>query len=200
MGCSGSKNAAGAPAAPAAAAPEGDFKLTLERADAAQAMGLLIVASTDPVGIQVQAVKEDGLVPTYNKQYESTPEQQVKSGDIIVAINSVFGDFELMKKEFEQQKLSLTLRRPAAIVQPAEEQPNEGTGAPADAAETVVVTADVKAEVAPAEAAPAEAAPAAAAPTEVAPALPALAGEGEIESAPLAEEDAGDQQKTSICC
>eukprot|EP00929_Paragymnodinium_shiwhaense_P124384 TRINITY_DN9973_c0_g2_i1.p1 TRINITY_DN9973_c0_g2~~TRINITY_DN9973_c0_g2_i1.p1 ORF type:complete len:245 (-),score=81.06 TRINITY_DN9973_c0_g2_i1:267-923(-) len=150
MGCTGSKTAAAAAAAaPIAAAPEGDYKLTVERTDDSQTVGLMIVGNVEPAGILVQAVKEDGLVPTYNRQHENTPEQQVREGDVIVAVNAVFGDFEEMKKELAQQKLTLMVKRPSATpadktVQPKEEgettvEPvaaaaEEGDATPAEAA------------------------------------------------------------------
>eukprot|EP00929_Paragymnodinium_shiwhaense_P002077 TRINITY_DN102285_c0_g1_i1.p1 TRINITY_DN102285_c0_g1~~TRINITY_DN102285_c0_g1_i1.p1 ORF type:complete len:225 (+),score=70.13 TRINITY_DN102285_c0_g1_i1:132-806(+) len=143
MGCSGSKGAA------PTAAPEGDFKLTVERTDAAQSVGVTIVASSAPVGILVQGLKQEGLVPAYNKQYDNTPEQQVIAGDVIVAVNSVFGNFEQMMKELAQQKVTLTMKRSAASAAEAATKPVAAEAAPEPAAEPVAADEAAAAPVAP---------------------------------------------------
>eukprot|EP00929_Paragymnodinium_shiwhaense_P054773 TRINITY_DN2744_c0_g1_i1.p2 TRINITY_DN2744_c0_g1~~TRINITY_DN2744_c0_g1_i1.p2 ORF type:complete len:304 (-),score=116.66 TRINITY_DN2744_c0_g1_i1:243-1154(-) len=183
MGCTGSKTASAAAAAPIVAAPEGDYKLTVERTDAAQSVGLTIVANSEPAGILVQGLKEEGLVPTYNKQYENTPEQQVREGDVIVAVNAVFGDFEQMKKELEQQKISMIMKRPATTTPDLTEQPKQE----GEAAGEPVASAAVTAEAAPAVEAQAETAPAdAAAVAETSAAAP-VAEAASAETAPAAE-------------
>eukprot|EP00929_Paragymnodinium_shiwhaense_P054774 TRINITY_DN2744_c0_g1_i2.p2 TRINITY_DN2744_c0_g1~~TRINITY_DN2744_c0_g1_i2.p2 ORF type:complete len:257 (-),score=93.69 TRINITY_DN2744_c0_g1_i2:243-1013(-) len=183
MGCTGSKTASAAAAAPIVAAPEGDYKLTVERTDAAQSVGLTIVANSEPAGILVQGLKEEGLVPTYNKQYENTPEQQVREGDVIVAVNAVFGDFEQMKKELEQQKISMIMKRPATTTPDLTEQPKQE----GEAAGEPVASAAVTAEAAPAVEAQAETAPAdAAAVAETSAAAP-VAEAASAETAPEAE-------------
>eukprot|EP00929_Paragymnodinium_shiwhaense_P076136 TRINITY_DN3907_c0_g2_i1.p1 TRINITY_DN3907_c0_g2~~TRINITY_DN3907_c0_g2_i1.p1 ORF type:complete len:262 (+),score=62.21 TRINITY_DN3907_c0_g2_i1:91-876(+) len=110
MGCSGST------AAPVAAAPAGNFIITLERSDLYQQIGLDVLRAHDPVGILVAGVAEDGLVPIYNKHHASISELEVKEGDVIVAVNSVFGDYDKMKKECKLQKLALTITRPGGLV------------------------------------------------------------------------------------
>eukprot|EP00929_Paragymnodinium_shiwhaense_P076135 TRINITY_DN3907_c0_g1_i1.p1 TRINITY_DN3907_c0_g1~~TRINITY_DN3907_c0_g1_i1.p1 ORF type:complete len:276 (+),score=55.30 TRINITY_DN3907_c0_g1_i1:78-905(+) len=109
MGCS-SSTAAGV------AAPAGNFKVALERSDLCQQIGLDVFRSLDPVGILVAAVADDGLVPIYNKHHASIPELQIKEGDIIVAVNSVSGDYDRMKKESKLEKVALTIIRPGGLV------------------------------------------------------------------------------------
>eukprot|EP00929_Paragymnodinium_shiwhaense_P111252 TRINITY_DN78_c0_g2_i1.p1 TRINITY_DN78_c0_g2~~TRINITY_DN78_c0_g2_i1.p1 ORF type:complete len:203 (-),score=95.50 TRINITY_DN78_c0_g2_i1:303-911(-) len=202
MGCSGSKNVAAAPAAAAApVAPEADFKVALETTEATQPLGLTIVSCAQPaVGILVQTVKEEGLVPTYNKQYESTPEQQVAAGDVIVAVNGIFGDYEQMTKELQQQKkLTLSLRRPAAgaaaerAEKTAEEQQPEKAapaGEPAAEPEVVAAAASGEAAAEPAAVEPAEA------PTPLAPREEV----GEVPVTEAGDELAASDEKKTCCC
>eukprot|EP00929_Paragymnodinium_shiwhaense_P105114 TRINITY_DN7002_c0_g1_i1.p1 TRINITY_DN7002_c0_g1~~TRINITY_DN7002_c0_g1_i1.p1 ORF type:complete len:250 (-),score=55.03 TRINITY_DN7002_c0_g1_i1:288-1037(-) len=110
MGCSGSKNDSTA-GATSGRAPEGDFQLTLAGTDWAL-LGATIVANVEPVGILVQSVQEEVLSPTGPK---------VKTGDLIVAVNAVFGDYEKMRKALEQQTISITVQRPVAA------DPKQGT-------------------------------------------------------------------------
>lgn len=127
MGCSGST---AAQPKPVAAAPEGDYKVTIERADDAK-MGLSIVTMTDNT-IKINALKDEGLVSDWNKKNEeASPELMVKEGDLILAVNGVFVDVEAMKKEMEQKTFTMTLKR-APVVTP---EPEEAAPTPAAAAE-----------------------------------------------------------------
>jgi len=123
MGCSGST---AAQPKPVAAAPEGDYKVTIERADDAK-MGLSIVTMTDNT-IKINALKEEGLVSDWNKKNEeASPELMVKEGDLILAVNGVFVDVEAMKKEMEQKMFTMTLKRAPPVVTP---EPEEAAPAP----------------------------------------------------------------------
>lgn len=157
MGCNGSKQQA-APApnllqnpepagAKPAVAPEGDYSVVLERSDDAETLGLSIVDGKGSFTITV--VKEDGMVPSYNKKDDTTPEQQVKVGDVIVAVNSAFGDSEAMKKEMKEKTVTLTLKRKAEE-SPEAAAPVENTPAAEEGAAAADATA---AEPAAAEAA-----------------------------------------------
>eukprot|EP00929_Paragymnodinium_shiwhaense_P081112 TRINITY_DN4237_c0_g1_i1.p1 TRINITY_DN4237_c0_g1~~TRINITY_DN4237_c0_g1_i1.p1 ORF type:complete len:217 (-),score=97.87 TRINITY_DN4237_c0_g1_i1:302-952(-) len=216
MGCSASKTGAAAapPATAPAVAPEGDFKVTVERTGEGQTIGLTIIASKAPAGILVQALKDEGLVPAYNKQNEGTPDQQVKAGDVIVAINSVFEDYEKMKKELQQPKVAMTVKRvsaasaaaPAAAAAPTETaaepaaEPAAGAEAPAAPAEAAAATEAAKEETE---------APAPEAATAAAEAEPATAAEpakneaqAQEEYLPVTEEPGetkGDDQKKCCC-
>eukprot|EP00929_Paragymnodinium_shiwhaense_P006417 TRINITY_DN10979_c0_g1_i1.p1 TRINITY_DN10979_c0_g1~~TRINITY_DN10979_c0_g1_i1.p1 ORF type:complete len:224 (+),score=87.84 TRINITY_DN10979_c0_g1_i1:87-758(+) len=223
MGCGSSKPKAATPAAPAVS-PEGDFKVELAKTENLQTVGLTIVAGKEPVGILVQAVKEEGLVPTYNKSKEGTPDVQVQEGDVIVAVNGLFGDFELMKKELAAATLALAIKRPG-VPAPATEV------AAAAAPEAAATDAAASAEAAPAEAtvtepaaepaadAPAEtenvaAAPAREAanttespaadvqppPTEEAPKQSDLLGGADTIPVTEAEQEVVVEEKTTLCC
>lgn len=125
MGCSGST---AAQPKPVAAAPEGDYKVTIERADDAK-MGLSIVTMTDNT-IKINALKEEGVVPDWNKKNEeASPELMVKEGDLILAVNGVFVDVEAMKKEM-QGTFTMTLKRAPAVTP----EPEEAAPAPAETA------------------------------------------------------------------
>lgn len=158
MGCNGSKQQA-APApnllqnpepagAKPAVAPEGDYSVVLERSGDAETLGLSIVDGKGSFTITV--VKEDGMVPSYNKKDDTTPEQQVKVGDVIVAVNSAFGDSEAMKKEMKEQTVTLTLKRKAEespeAAAPVENTPAAEEGAAADATAAEPAAAEAAAE------------------------------------------------------
>lgn len=115
MGCKGSKAAAApAPAAATASAvPEGDYKVTLEKMGDADVMGLTIVDQADNT-ILVHALKEEGLALAFNKTQENVPENQINAGDVIVAVNAVFGDIAAMKTELKQKTVTLTMKRKSA--------------------------------------------------------------------------------------
>jgi hypothetical protein len=111
MGCTGSKTAA----APVQKV-EGDFKVTLERASDEQALGVTFLNHDIDGGLlAIEAIKEEGLLPEYNvKANENAPEQQVKVGDRIIAVNTVTCDLEKMKAELKQKTVVLTVQRAPA--------------------------------------------------------------------------------------
>merc|ERR550514_2350192 len=102
MGCSGSKTAAKAqasPAAPAAAeTSEADFKINIENPTCDTGLGL-VIQCPEKKYILVESIKEEGLIPSWNKANENTPDMQVKAGDFIVVINGKFGDSDAMLAE-----------------------------------------------------------------------------------------------------
>jgi hypothetical protein len=170
MGCSGSKTAAKAQAAPAAPpaetlGTEGDFKINLENPTSDADLGL-VVNCPEKKYILVESIKEAGLVPSWNKTNENTPEMQVKAGDFIVAINGKFGDSDAMMAECKAQSVSLAVKRAPQAAAPAAEAPlAEATATAAPAAEEPAAeppaaeapVAEVAAADAPADAAAAEA-------------------------------------------
>jgi len=163
MGCGGSKKAAAAPAE----APVADYKISLERSTDADALGMTVVSDGNGA-FKISALKEEGLVPTYNKAPETTPETQVKAGDLILAVNDVFGNLDEMKKQLQQKTVALSLKRqPAAEAAPAAAAEEAPASAPAESGEGVAATAG-DAEQAPPAADGEPAADAAAATTEAA--------------------------------
>jgi hypothetical protein len=114
MGCNGSKTAqAGTPVAAKAASPtqipEGDFKINLENATGSESLGAFC-QFPDSKYILVERVKEEGLIPSWNKGCENTPEMQVQAWDCIVVVNGVFGNTELMKAELKSKAITLTVK------------------------------------------------------------------------------------------
>merc|ERR1719482_485991 len=126
MGCNGSKKAAAPTAAAEAKKPaeaaKADFEITLERKTAEQALGLSVVDAAP--GLTVEALKEEGMVPDFHKANEATPEQHLKAGDKIIAVNGVSADAEQMKKELaEKSTLVLAIQRASV----AQEEVKEST-------------------------------------------------------------------------
>lgn len=188
MGCGGSKAKAQGQEAPAPnllqgsaptgdvkVCPEGDYKVTLERSSDADTLGMSIAGNADSNSYKIQALKEEGIAPAYNKTQENAPEQQIKAGDLIVAVNAVFGDLDAMKKQLSEKAVTLTLKRAAP-----EPEAAAATSAPATAS-TEEAAAEPAAEAAaePAAEPPAEAAaaPAEEPSTEQAPATDVAAVE-----------------------
>merc|ERR1711959_123828 len=98
MGCSGSKTAAKASAPAPIETTEADFKINIENPTGDADMGL-VVQYPEKKYILVESIKEEGLIPSWNKANENTPEVQVKVGDSIVMINGKFGDSDAMMLE-----------------------------------------------------------------------------------------------------
>merc|ERR1740117_709500 len=71
------------------AAPEGDFKIQLEKTTGSDKMGAIVVSPDDEI-LVVRSVKEQGMIPDWNKRNENAPELQVKPGDLILSINGIF--------------------------------------------------------------------------------------------------------------
>jgi len=67
----------------------------------------------------VEGLKEDGLVPEFVKANDNTPDQHVKAGDRIIAVNGVSSDLEQMKKELSMKTVVLTVQRAAAVEEAA---------------------------------------------------------------------------------
>jgi hypothetical protein len=103
--------------------PEGDFKIHIEDASASKALG---IKATFPQKkyIVVERINE-GLISAWNLNMdlcmEHPAEMQVKAGDSIVAINSVFGDSDLMLDEVVRAKsITLAIKRGQAVAGTAE--------------------------------------------------------------------------------
>lgn len=138
MGCNGSKSAGAAPVAKPQPV-EGDFTVTLERTSDEQTLGLRVIDAEQGV-LRVEGVKEEGLVPDFIKVNESTPDQHVKQGDLIVAVNGVTGETDKLKAEFKAKTIELTIKRVAPAVpmpaaEPAAEPEASSTENKADDAE-----------------------------------------------------------------
>jgi len=142
MGCSGSKNTGSAVAAPVENPQpiEGDFKITLERTSAEQTLGLGVV-NEDSV-LRVERVGEEGLVPDFIKAHESSPDQHVKLGDLIVAVNGISAGAEKVMGELNANTIVLTIKRAPPAEPPA---PTEGEAVAAAPAENVEPAAEPEA-------------------------------------------------------
>jgi len=109
--------------------PQGDFKINLEKnshgrissltggGGGPEGLGVVVIYPEKRVML-VRAMKDEGLIPAWNRAAET--EVQVRPGDMIVAINSVFGNTDDMAKEFVgQNSLTLNIKRGAANLEPA---------------------------------------------------------------------------------
>jgi len=114
--------------------PEGDFKINLENASGSESLGV-VAKFPEAKYILVESVKEEGLIPSWNKGCENTPEMQVKAGDLIEVINGVFGNGILTLK-----KITLTVKRgPTDAAAPPAEVPSvDAAAAEAPSAENPV--------------------------------------------------------------
>jgi hypothetical protein len=180
MGCGGSKAAAKASAPAPTETTEADFKITIENPTGDAAVGL-VVQYPEKKYILVESIKEEGLIPSWNKANENTPEMQVKAGDFIVMINGKFGDSDAMMAECKANSITFGVKRSPPAAAPALEAPvAEAPAGEVQAAEAPAAEAAATASVAEA---PAEA-PAAEVPAEAA---AAEATAGEAQTAPAAE-------------
>merc|ERR1711981_1226987 len=114
MGCSGSKasKAAASPSAPPAAAEttEADFKIHIDNPTGDAGLGL-VIKCPEKKYILVESIKEEGLIPSWNKANENTPEMQVKAGDFIVVVNGKFGESDVMLAECKAKSITLGVKR-----------------------------------------------------------------------------------------
>jgi hypothetical protein len=143
MGCSGSKQASQAPVTSqvASSAPEGDFKIIVQNPKGDAALGLG-VKSLETKYILVESTKEEGLIPSWNRDNANTPEIQIKPGDMLIAINSKFGNCDEMLAECKSMSITLLVKRGSGSAQPPAEAPAaEMLAAEGPAAETPAETA-----------------------------------------------------------
>jgi len=131
--------------------PEGDFKINLENASGSESLGV-VAKFPEAKYILVESVKEEGLIPSWNKGCENTPEMQVKAGDLIVVINGVFGNSDLMMAQLKSpsvqgiltlKEITLTVKRgPTDAAAPPAEVPSvDAAAAEAPSAENPVAEA-----------------------------------------------------------
>jgi len=216
-GCSGSKTAE-----KTASAPVGDFQVTLERPGGDETLGVTVVSMSDN-SIKFLTIKEEGLIPAWNKQNETTPELVIKEGDVIVCVNGVYVSSEAMKKELKEKTIALTLKRGTTPTPEADASIDDvaaDEAAAADAAAAAAAAADA-ADAADAPAAtepvsepsaepqaepivPQEAAAEGAAPAE--PAMKAQAASLDIETIPFTPRGEGEvpatgaqEKETKLC-
>lgn len=86
------------------------FHVTLAKTSADEALGMTLSFPAKNK-LRVKALKETGLVITYNSNQLHTPEQQVQPGDDIIVVNGVSGDSDLMLKQLRSQNLVLEVLR-----------------------------------------------------------------------------------------
>jgi len=175
MGCSGSKTAPQAQAASKAApeTPEGDFKITVQNTQGEAGLGL-VAKFPEKTYILVESVKEEGLIPSWNKANVNTPDVQVNAGDMLVAINGKSGNSDEMLAECKAESITFVVKRapsptvaaesPAPEAAAADSPATELPAADGSAAEGPAVEAPAATEAAAAEAPAAEVPPAADAP------------------------------------
>jgi hypothetical protein len=89
--------------------PEGDFKVRVENTNGDVGLGVLATFPENKY-ILVEAVKDQGLIPSWNRSHENTPELQVRAGDLIVVVNGVFGTTDLMLAEVKAKTVTLTVK------------------------------------------------------------------------------------------
>jgi len=176
MGCSGSKKAPQAQAASKVAqeTPEGDFKITVQNTQGEAGLGL-VAKFPEKAYILVESLKDEGLIPSWNKANVNTPDVLIKPGDMFVAINGKFGNSDEMLVECKAESITFVVKRapsPAAATEPpaaeaasAEAPATELPAAGGPAAEDPAAESPAAAtEAAAAEAPAAEVPPAADAP------------------------------------
>jgi hypothetical protein len=104
--------------------PEGDFKVTLQKITGTEGLGCL-VTYPEKKYLQVDGVKDEGLVATHNRSNENTPEVLINKGDAIIVINGVYGNSDLMLAELKSDTITLLVKRgkpaAAAVEAPAAE-------------------------------------------------------------------------------
>lgn len=164
-------------------------------------LGVTIVGDAENTFL-VQAIKDEGLVPVFNATMEGAPESQVQVGDLIVAVNAVFGNNDAMTKELQQKTIVLTMKRKAAEEAAAAEEETPAAPATEGAAEPAPV-AEPAAEPAvatDAEVAPAEAAPAAADDEEPAAPIAAPADDQFVAVTEDPLETTPEEPKKALCC
>lgn len=124
MGCSGSKPASQAPVTSqvASAAAEGDFKIIVQNPKGDADLGLG-VKSLETKYILVESTKEEGLIPSWNKDNANTPEIQIKPGDMLIAINGKFGNCDEMLAECKSASITLLVKRGSGSAEPTAESP-----------------------------------------------------------------------------
>eukprot|EP00747_Dinoflagellata_sp_TGD_P032872 gnl/TRDRNA2_/TRDRNA2_136266_c0_seq1.p1 gnl/TRDRNA2_/TRDRNA2_136266_c0~~gnl/TRDRNA2_/TRDRNA2_136266_c0_seq1.p1 ORF type:complete len:143 (-),score=28.79 gnl/TRDRNA2_/TRDRNA2_136266_c0_seq1:90-518(-) len=67
--------------------PRGQFMVTLRRTNATDVLGI-DVNHSDKITLLVDRVKDEGLVPDWNK---SNPDRAIRPGDRIISVNGVAG-------------------------------------------------------------------------------------------------------------
>lgn len=192
MGCGGSKtskaDASSPPPAATTEAPEGDFKVTFENPTGSVSMGI-VAKFPEKKYILVESMKDEGLIPAWNKANENTPEVQVNAGDLLLVVNGIFGNSDAMLEECKAKSIVVLVKRAAsAVVAPAAEAPvteaptAEGPAAEGPSSEEPVPQAEAPA-VEAAAGAPAVEAPAGEAPAAEIPVVEAAAAEPDAEPA-----------------
>jgi len=91
-----------------------DFTCELTRgADTSNNSNNVGVVAGFPMGIPgvivVKFLKEQGLIPKYNKTAD--PQYQISPGDLIVAVNDIRKDVDAMMKQFQEQKISVSVKK-----------------------------------------------------------------------------------------
>lgn len=226
MGCGGSKtskaDASSPPPAATTEAPEGDFKVTLENPTGSVSMGIA-AKFPEKKYILVESMKDEGLIPAWNKAKENTPEVQVNAGDLLLVVNGISGNSDAMLEECKAKSIVVLVKRAAsAAVAPATETPvieaptAEGPAAEGPSSEEPVPQAEAPV-VEAAAGAPAMEAQAGEAPAAEVPVAEASAAEPDAEPAAavqpvdqggfvVSEPEAGEvavsvnETKLCICC
>jgi hypothetical protein len=187
MGCGGSKkapeaviapeskpikddNKEGESATPISAPPAAfEFKVVVER-EADEPLGVKVdfptssptLSANGSNALLILLVRPEGLLPGWNLQKQSSPEFQIKEGDLIVEVNSVKNDTTKMMEQVTEKVVTLLIQRPVSVetkesaVEPAvavvesAENVENATSDPCDEPKTEEAAA-VDAQVAPAE-------------------------------------------------
>eukprot|EP00929_Paragymnodinium_shiwhaense_P000826 TRINITY_DN101034_c0_g1_i1.p1 TRINITY_DN101034_c0_g1~~TRINITY_DN101034_c0_g1_i1.p1 ORF type:complete len:280 (-),score=28.31 TRINITY_DN101034_c0_g1_i1:502-1341(-) len=90
--------------------PEGDFKIHLLRREETDGLGVTVLLLESNT-YRINKIIEGGLVLAWNEKNHEMPEIVVNEGDVIVAVNGIFGDGRAMKTEMARAKVTLTIRR-----------------------------------------------------------------------------------------
>eukprot|EP00929_Paragymnodinium_shiwhaense_P015980 TRINITY_DN124084_c0_g1_i1.p1 TRINITY_DN124084_c0_g1~~TRINITY_DN124084_c0_g1_i1.p1 ORF type:complete len:246 (-),score=61.01 TRINITY_DN124084_c0_g1_i1:210-947(-) len=87
----------------------GDYMIGLARTSGLESVGVVVVPMSNKT-YKVLEIKEEGLIPDWNKAHERTPFLLVKEKDIILAVNGVSGNVKEMMLEFQQESIHCLMK------------------------------------------------------------------------------------------
>jgi hypothetical protein len=136
MGVCGGKQSTQANAASKGASDtiEGDFKIEMKNTNVDAELGVE-AKYPDNKYILVESVKDDGLIPSWNKANVNT-DNLVNPGDMLVAINGKFGSSDDMLAECKAEFITILVKRAPAPASVPEATVAEKQGAGASAIES----------------------------------------------------------------
>jgi len=105
--------------------PQGDFKATMQRKEGEQQKGVGVSILRSALGVKVHGLKDEGLIPDWNKAHQHMPEVQFEIGDEIIDVNGISEDIEQMLRQCKQAHIVLTVRRPSSPASQSDDTADE---------------------------------------------------------------------------